>query len=162
MMMRMFVPHVMILWFREYNGVCGHVDIKIGCNDDLHDCLNKSATLLHNKAFFCLAWYLFTLNDIKRPLNEYTCIINSAFIGSTLYFLPASIHWAFFNWKLGKCSLSALPTEEWLPTRKLNYRSEPCILLAFHTSGLWESNGKYFGLFLLLTLKEWGSWAQEV
>lgn len=34
--------------------MCVHVDIKIGCNDDLHGCLNKSATLLHNKAFFAL------------------------------------------------------------------------------------------------------------
>lgn len=54
MMMAMFVPHGMIVWFRECNGVCAHADIKIGCNDDLHDCLNKSATLLHNKAFFAL------------------------------------------------------------------------------------------------------------
>lgn len=51
--MMMFVPHVMVLWFREHNGV--GVYIKIGYNDDLHDCLNKSATLLHNKAFFALS-----------------------------------------------------------------------------------------------------------
>lgn len=54
MVIMMFAPHMMILGFREYYGVCVHVDIKIGCNDDLHDCLNKSATLLHNKAFFAL------------------------------------------------------------------------------------------------------------
>lgn len=55
MIIIMFVPHVMIFWFREYNWVCVHVDIKTGCSDDLHDCLNKSATLLHSKAFFALS-----------------------------------------------------------------------------------------------------------
>lgn len=154
----MFVPHVMILWFREHSGAC--VDIKIGYNDDLHDCLNKSATLLDNKAFFALsgsAAGVFVYTEWHKEVSEWVHLRNEQ-----------CIHWIHPVFSSSFHSLGFLQLKTWqmfplsFTNRKLYHRSGSCILLALHSSGLWESNKKYTDLVLLLMLKEWDPWPQEV
>lgn len=98
--------------YLEYNRVGVHVDIKIACNDDLHHCLNKSATLLHNNAFLpcLLLLQVFVYTEWHNEASEWVHLHNeSAFIGSALCFLPASIH--------------ELPSVEGLA----NVPSQPCL-----------------------------------
>lgn len=139
----MFVPHVMLLWFREYNGVGIHVDIKIGCNN------GSSLPLCFTTRLFlpCLiALQVFVYTEWHKEASEWVHLHNGQCIHWIHPVFSSSFHsLGFLRWRLGKCSLSALPTEEQLPARKLYHRSGPCILLALHTSGLWESNVYWSG-----------------